>query len=328
MNAAGKGWAAALVVAGACKGEPDSGSEGPGTSTTPSGGSTPQVAVELDGVLSASHEGLPLDIEPTNHITVHADGNGEDLVFIVDSGASTTVLTPETASLLGISGSQGVPVSPTGLTVGSYAVSPTLTVILDLGATVAQLEAQGAPHVAGILGAPFLDAHVAVIDYPSSTLYLASTAPADLDGDLDAALTDGGYAAVDAVVDLVKFVTLPSTIDGSAPLNTIVDTGAGGSLVEYAAATRLGLPLEDAATGAATIGGARSTYRTHVGELTLSGSYVLEDRDLLVVDLSSINSQLQAGGLDPVEVLIGGEVLIERDAVLDYVGERLFLRPE
>ncbi|MEQ1506628.1 MAG: aspartyl protease family protein [Myxococcota bacterium] len=286
------------------------------------------VAVDLDGVVAGSHDGVPVELERTNHVSVEVSAlGGAKLHFFVDSGASTTVLTEQTAAALGISGPLGTPVQANGLTVGGYPIAPTTTVILDLDATNAGLSASGEQPIDGILGAPFLNAHAAVLSYPDATLYLSDDAPRDLGDTIADALDAGGYDTIDASVNLVQFVAVDGALDG-APVSGIVDTGAGGSLVELAAATRLGLTLEPAPIGAATIGGAVDTYQTTVGEFVIGADHTLTDRSLLVVDLGGINSQLGGVGLPPIEILVGGDVLIEQDAVLDYNGERLFLRPE
>lgn len=287
-----------------------------------------QEAVDFDAVLSPSHDGIPVELERTNHVSVSVDSPAGPLHFFVDSGASTTVLTEQTAAALGLTSPNGVPVTPTGLSVGGFAIAPSLTVIVDLDATNAGLAASGEQPIDGILGAPFLAAHDAVLVYPESTLYLVSGAsPGGLAGALGDAADAGGYDTVSLSPNLASFVELSATIDGSDALDGIVDTGAGASLVEKAAAARLGLSLEPAPTGAATIGGAVNTQQTTVSEWVIGDDHVVTDRTLLVVDLTGINSQLSAAGLHPIEVLVGGDLLIEQDGVLDYVGNRLFLRP-
>lgn len=287
-----------------------------------------QEAVDFDAVMAASHDGIPVELERTNHVSVSVDSPVGPLHFFVDSGASTTVLTEQTADALGIASPLGVPVNAAGLSVGGIDIAPSLTVVIDLDATNLGLAASGEQPIDGILGAPFLAAHDAVLVYPESTLYLiGGPSPFSLSGAIGDAADGGGYDTISLRPNLASFVELSATLDGSDPLGGIVDTGAGASLVEKSAASRLGLSLSPAPTGAATIGGAVNTSQTTVSEWVIGDDHVVTDRTLLVVDLTGINSQLAAAGLDPIEVLVGGDLLIEQDGVLDYVGNRLFLRP-
>lgn len=321
-------WSVWALLLAACGGSDTDTSDSADTANE-TGTAGPAGEADLDALLAGSHEGIPLTAMSTGHLTVSVGTPVGTRRFLVDSGASTTVVTPQLASALGVSGPSGQLVNVPGLSVGSLTVGAPV-IIVDLAGTNQQFVGAGEPAIDGILGAPFLNGSEAVISYPGRTLYLsASGAPTALAKQLRDALAGSGYDTVAADVNVIQFVELPDvSIDGSSELTTIVDTGAGATLVELSAAIRLGLQLDELpGGGAATIGGAVDTYVTSVNALSF-GDHALTDRSLLVVDLSDINGQLTGAGLAPIEVIVGADVLHEQEAVLDYVGGRLFLQPE
>jgi len=318
-----------LAVGAGCHGKDAATTPNP-TTATGTDGTHPPEAVDVDPILSSSHEGVPVALEVSNHVSVTVTSAQGDLHFFVDSGASSTVISTDLAAALGIHQVGQLPVllPKNELQVGTTDLSG-LAGVVDLTLTNQEIEAEGEDPIDGLVGAPFLVSHHAVLDYPDTTLYVQTTKPTtDLAQALDDALEGNGYGKVQAALNLIDFVNFQSSVDGSDDLNSIVDSGAGATLIEYATASALGLDLQTVSGTAATINGTHDIYETTVGDLTLAGSYSLTDRTVAVVDLSAINDQLTAAGLDPIQVLVGGDVLIGQDAVLDYLGQRLFLLPQ
>lgn len=122
---------------------------------------------------------------PTGHRTVTIVLNGQIGAFIVDSGASQTVvdadaarLYPLRASSLGsnVVGAIG-PLRAEVRQVAGYAVGPVtggaLTVVVaDIAAVLAAVEDAGGGVVDGVLGQDILDRHEAIIDLPGDRLFL------------------------------------------------------------------------------------------------------------------------------------------------------------
>jgi len=105
-----------------------------------------------------------------------------------------------------------------------------------------------------------------------------------------------------------------------------LDTGAGRTVLDLTQARGRGLPLVETGTGAGGLGTtSAATYRTVVGRLALQAA---EETDLTVavVDLSHVNQALRARGAEPLDGVIGGDLLEAREAIIDCKNLQLHLR--
>jgi predicted aspartyl protease len=311
-----------LLALAACK-TPEGEPQAPGE---PESTDLPLPPLDL-GEVATSHVSVPLEMEISHHLAVEVDSPAGPLRFFVDTGASVSVLSEELADVLEVSPAPGGLVSVEGLSVGAVVLPSLQAALFDLSGANAGLAAQGSPPIDGILGADFLSGRAALIDYTVPALHLLEgELPSGLGPQLRSYMLEHGYEAVPLAPDLISFLWMEATLGGEGPLGALLDTGAAATAVELTTAEALDLELTEVAGGAATVGGALDTYATVVPQFEL-GSLALGSRELLVLDLSDINSQLGSVGLGPVEVLVGGDLLSERAAVVDYVGERLFLLP-
>ncbi|MBX2798362.1 MAG: aspartyl protease family protein [Myxococcales bacterium] len=282
--------------------------------TTPSSSVDTGTTLALDDWLADTHHRATLHREATGHVAVDIGTPQGPTRFIVDSGASVSVLAEDLAAQLGVSGAPGTLTSVTGLDLEGEPLGTLPVVVLDLG-----LPGTG---VTGILGAPFLAQNHAVIDFGEEVLHHGSEAASD---DAGAWLLEQGFDEVTLTVDLIDFLTLEGEVDGAGPLHTVVDTGAPTSVMALSAAEDLGLELEPAKGKAATVGGVVESFVTPTETLALGGLQVAVPQ-VLVLDLSNINGQLQAAGLPRIDLLVGGDLLLEHEGVLHYDAERMFLR--
>jgi predicted aspartyl protease len=311
-----------LLVLAACK-TPEAAPE-PTGAQEPSSPSLPPLDL---GAVATSHASVPLELTGSHHLAVEVGSPAGPLRFFVDTGASVSVLSEELAEVLEVSAGPSGLVLIEGLSVGAVAIPSLQATLLDLTGANAALVAQGEAPMDGILGADFLSDRAALIDYTMPALHLLEgELPSGLGPALRGHLLDHGYEAVALDPDLISFLWMDATLDGEGPLGALLDTGATATAVELTAAEALDLELVQGAGGAATVGGALDTYVTTVPQFGL-GALELGSRELLVLDLGQINAQLGSVGLGPIEVLVGGDLLSERAAVVDYVGERLFLLP-
>jgi predicted aspartyl protease len=129
---------------------------------------------------------VPLVSAGTGLLTVEAEVQGQKVLLLLDSGAATLALDRQVAERLGLRleqgqakavglGAVGVAAPSTrlpSLKVGPFASDPVVAVVLDLAPVNKSRERTGGRPVDGVLGADFLDAHGAVIDYPHRRLYL------------------------------------------------------------------------------------------------------------------------------------------------------------
>ena len=122
---------------------------------------------------------------------VEAEAHGQKLLLLLDGGAATLALDRPAAARLGLPleparfkavglGAAGVAarsVRLPSLQLGPFACGPVTALVLDL-APLNQSRARGGDRpVDGVVGADFLGAHQAVLDYPQHRLYLKPRDP-------------------------------------------------------------------------------------------------------------------------------------------------------
>jgi hypothetical protein len=145
---------------------------------------------ELADFLSArGYVRVPLARSGVGHFHAAAELNGRPVEVLVDSGASCTVVAMTLVRELGLRAEalEGAAAGAGGtldqfmihgaeLRFGAFAPRMAGPVGLDFEQVNAPLRAQGSTEVDLILGADVFDAHAAVIDYSSQSLFLAVVA--------------------------------------------------------------------------------------------------------------------------------------------------------
>lgn len=252
---------------------------------------------------------------------VPASVGGTPVTFLLDTGAQGMLLTPEAAEtlglakdpgrstqLLGTGGSRSAPNAILhGLTIGGAALP-------DSSVPVAVLP--GVPHtepmLAGLLGAPLLEAYDLDLDLPRARM----------------ALYDAGRCGTVLPGPAQPFSMLPilMSTDGEAlvsvrvngrPLLALVDTGSRATMLTEEAAQRLGLGGPASANVARGVDGAAMPVR-HLRVATLQvGTDVAENAPVSV-------SPLQLGGGD---MLLGLDHLRRRRVWISFRSARVILGP-
>ena len=123
------------------------------------------------------------------HFEVEATVNGQEVVMMIDTGASQSVLDEKSAAELGLGqqacggtacaiGAGGsLPVSMAHvdkLSVDTVFMESLSMPVVNLDHCNAALEGKGAKRVSGVIGADFLTAKSAIIEYANGTLFLKS----------------------------------------------------------------------------------------------------------------------------------------------------------
>ena len=112
-------------------------------------------------------------------------------------------------------------------------------------------------------------------------------------------------------------ITVAALLSGR-PARFIVDTGAGGTILDSEAVSRYELKLSSASRKGGGVGSAamRMNYvATH--NLTLFG-LDLSSTKLLTLDLSHVNAGLKKAKVEPVVGVLGADMLWRHHAVIDY----------
>lgn len=120
------------------------------------------------------------------HFEVRTELNGQELVMLVDTGASKTVLHSETAEKKGISssasencggglGTSNAKVSTAKIEtfkIGELKINNFQLFIMDFSHAIKSIEAKGGTTICGVVGADILGPRSAIIDYEEAKLYL------------------------------------------------------------------------------------------------------------------------------------------------------------
>jgi Aspartyl protease len=135
-----------------------------------------------------------------------------------------------------------------------------------------------------------------------------------------------GFVLIPITREMSHHITVVAMLAGR-PARFVIDTGAGGTVIDAAAVSDLGLKLSSASRKGGGVGSVamRMNYvASH--DLTLYG-LDLSTTKLLTLDLSHVNAGLKKARVEPVVGVIGADVLWKRRAVIDY-GRGLMLLSE
>jgi predicted aspartyl protease len=129
---------------------------------------------------------IPFAITRVNHIVIHAKVNGEDVVLIVDTGASRTCMAERCAERLGLTSGRVEDVAVSfalpkktkavskleSFDIGSLRLTDFETWLVDFSYLNMIVLMKGEEVCDGVLGADILQSKSAVIDYRCRKLYL------------------------------------------------------------------------------------------------------------------------------------------------------------
>lgn len=272
----------------------------------------------------------------SGHLTVPLRAGGQDFTFILDTGASTSVLTPEARDALGIAEDAGLEVEAAGangsvngvrlLTVDAVEVGPRTykklsMAVMDLGHLQAQL---GRP-VHGILGRNFLARNDIEIDFVSNKLRMYPPG----------AIGSGELGTQDMIA--VPYGSFPAglmridvQLDDTVELPAVFDLGAARSVVNWRAANAAGvdpkkakkLPKAQALVGADDRG--LETSRFTFGRLA-AGELSVQRPVLHIADLEVFET---LGVADGPAMVFGLDLVDDRRLVIDYAERRIFISKE
>lgn len=286
------------------------------------------------------HDTLPLyrPFPDSDKVYVEADpGDGTRRVFMVDTGASVSVITPEVAAAIGVQvKDEGETLVGLGgrtawrratlpaLKIGAYEV-PDVEVAVGVPGVPTTA---GLSPVAGILGNNVWGRFQLAIDYRANELELARPGTLALP-DSATPMTFNGQHISTAVTLTVG----PADAPISRELVLEVDTGARGLVVSGAT----GVGLESVTTqGEEVILGVgagddvptanfiRTTRRAPVQAIQIGGATVTRDLELTWINFDADKEQV---GPPEMRGLVGYEVLQDQRVIFDYPGARLALLP-
>lgn len=109
-------------------------------------------------------------------------------------------------------------------------------------------------------------------------------------------------------------------------LTMILDSGASSSVVDIERARQLKVGHEHLGVKAAGVGtSAADVFQLPTREIRI-GDFALAETRLLAMDLSHVNQALKERNVASVDGVLGTDVLIRHNAIVDYSEAKLFLK--
>ena len=140
-------------------------------------------------------------------------------------------------------------------------------------------------------------------------------------------LLDKGYTSVELRPTPLGHLELDATVNGNRA-RMLVDTGAGVTVIDRATAQRWavagdGQCGETAVAGCVgDIGGVENATVDALGLADLT----LTDVHVKIMDLSQINDGLESQRAQRIDGIVGSDLMVGREAVIEYAANRLHLR--
>jgi clan AA aspartic protease (TIGR02281 family) len=282
-------------------------------------------AVELPvHASSVFNESEGFTSSPRGHVLVPASIDGsEPLVFVLDTGAAKTFVTPslakrlaleqapgEQASTLGMHGkTENAVVKIQSIAIGEARAADIEAIVLDLDHIT-----RGSWHADGILGMDFLRQFDVRLDFGAR---LVSFFPA-ASRRSNCPACPQGIDGIEFETIEPGFIVLPATVD-TKPVEAVLDTGSGHSGLNVKAATELGVNLESMPPGMpAGHGFGLQTGPVRLGDTTLSERAALQVMDHPVMEA--------LGLADRPAMLMGTDQLKNLTVTISYGLARLFLQ--
>ena len=141
-----------------------------------------------------------------------------------------------------------------------------------------------------------------------------------------AALALEGYSSIALTRLKTGHLTLQARING-VPGRFVLDTGAGRSVIESARHAKFKLAQVDAATSVAIGAGGNVPLRMSHGNRLQLGGYLDYGFTAYLMPLDQVNLAFLRRGQQRIDGVIGADVLRSGDAVIDYAGNMLYLKP-
>lgn len=256
--------------------------------------------------------------QPLPTVPVHVNGKGP-FVFVLDTGAGPTILSPQLAKDLGVvaTGSKegagvGQRTTASLAKVDSIRVGEETARDFDVAITpeIERIAAVVNSHLDGVLGYSFLKHYAVIVDYPGGELRLAR-------GHAE----EGGIVIPFELAAPAKpLIVVSAMINGTGPHRLAVDTGASSTLIDSALAAKLGI----ASKKGDDITGAGGTLSMSIGRIDKLAIGAAETRDFPVA-IGSLAALASALGTQ-LDGIVGYDFLKHYRVTIDYEGAKMVLR--
>ena len=134
-----------------------------------------------------------------------------------------------------------------------------------------------------------------------------------------------GYKSIPFRVTKTQHLVLHAKINGVRG-RFILDTGASNSCLGFESVEKFHVQTQHSSTKAAGAGATGLHTEQSVHNVLQLGRWKNRHFPLIVLDLTHVNTALQHYKVKPVDGIIGADVLLEGQALIDYNLKQLFLR--
>ena len=141
---------------------------------------------------------------------------------------------------------------------------------------------------------------------------------------IDSFLSAKKYIAVPLRRNIIGHLVIKVLINTDTA-ELVLDTGASATCLEEESAKKFGIALSNAAGGATGYGGESENIKTGTARFSI-GTLKIPSFDFAVVDLSYVNNAYSEEGGEHIDGVLGADILLKYNAVIDYHSATLFLQ--
>ena len=138
-------------------------------------------------------------------------------------------------------------------------------------------------------------------------------------------LLEKGYSKVKLKLTKTNHFEIKATINGVKGL-FILDTGASSSCVGFDAVDTFNLDAEESLIKAAGAGAIDMTTQVAKKNIVKIGKWKTEKVALILFNLTHVNTALTTHNAQPVDGIIGADILKKSKAIIDYEKRYLYLK--
>ncbi|NRB59858.1 MAG: clan AA aspartic protease [Winogradskyella sp.] len=138
-------------------------------------------------------------------------------------------------------------------------------------------------------------------------------------------LLNKGYSRVKLKLTKTNHFEIKASINGVKG-RFILDTGASSSCVGFEAVERFNLKVKDSEIKAVGAGASNMTTKISNSNNLKIGHWKRKRVALILFNLSHVNNGLVSHNADPVDGIIGADVLKKSKAIIDYEKKYLYLK--
>lgn len=143
--------------------------------------------------------------------------------------------------------------------------------------------------------------------------------------DLETQLLAHGYVGIQMTKLESGHLHLFAYLNGQLG-NFLLDTGAGGTVVDGKRSLAFQLKAENTEETATGAGASNLQMHNSLGNELRLGDLTLHNFALVLMDLEHVNRAFSDRGIAEVDGVIGADVLTKRGAIIDYAQLMLYLR--